>query len=890
MIKIFKVTPQKTGQCVNAIVSSLITVLLLVRLSDCTPLQQEITIPVVNSKAAFNLERPIPKHPSFELVLSGGGERGLAHIGVLDVLEEHGVQPDRITGVSIGALIGAAYATGFSAEEIAVNLKTINWNEIFFEKPERKSLLLARKQESPAQLYTIRLGASLSPVLPGAISPGNQLYISLLEFNLDAPYRTGGDWSNLKIPLQILATDINTGKGVIFNSGDPTPGVRGSLSIPLLLDPLVYNDLLLIDGGITSNIPVEIARQSDDDVILAVNVSAPLPPPNPQLQPWHVVDRVTTILEQDSDKNSLNAADIVVTPKLDSLEFFKDKTAEIIKTGRAAMEKALPELISNLQNPPQVDDSIFVNFNNIILPIDNQFDLKAPVKWTSRKGAYICEIRDLLRECYKNGTVKSARALIDSATLTINFDIKRTAILRKTVFSGDFQVTGYKLDSLFQNQYDKYLNYDLTRKALEDILRMHRIKDFSLATITSVNFDDQSGELHVNIEAGRLKEVRFVGIKRVPVSWLRREIPIRDGLLVTKSRILKGAANLHATGLFRSVHPVLIQAEGETDWTLEIHVTEYPALPLRFGVSYQGEFNDYQGERLLRGVFGVTIPSLLNYAERLEIRALVGQRDEEYRISDIADKIFGLPLSYIISTSYEKQHRIKYKPNHDFDGTYHESRWGLNLQAGGQVPPWGLLTFTARMEKHDNSYPLETEAYNLNAIGLRLAIDTQNRNPFPEEGIRIETRAENSGAYWGSDRNFTVFEGHFAGYSTPVRRHTIGLRLGGATADRTTPFDERFRLGGMQSFPGLHLDENVSFTQLIGGLEYRFDMLSRVLADSYIGLRYDIAGCWNDPQPDITRDDWMRSGSVYFALDTFLGPFIIQYGRLLSKVQSKNRI
>jgi NTE family protein len=860
-----------------------------VRLSDCTPLQKEITVPVVTIRKAFNLERPIPKRPSFELVLSGGGERGLAHIGVLDILEEHGIQPDRITGVSIGALIGAAYAAGFSADEIEVKFKTIDWNEVFFEKQERKNLLLARKQESSAHLYTIRLGSSLSPVLPGAISPGNQLYISLMEFYLDAPYRTGDDWSNLKIPLQILATDINTGKGVIFDSGDPTPGVRGSLSIPLLLDPLVYNDLLLIDGGITSNIPVEIARRSDDDIVLAVNVSAPLPPPNPQLQPWHVVDRVTTILEQSADKKSLAAADIIVIPKLDSLEFFEDKTLDIRKAGRIAMEEALPELIRQMRNTPQADDSVFINFKDIILTNDKQFDLKVPAVWISRKGAYIAEIRDLLRECYKNGTVVSARALIDSAASTLTFDIKRTGILRKTVFSGDSQVTGFKLDSLFQNQYNNYLDYNLTQKALEDILRLHRIKDFSLATISTVNFDDESGVLHVNIDAGRFKEIRFIGIKRVPVSWLRREIPLHPGQLITKSRILKGAANLHATGLFRSVHPVLVRSDGDREWTLEIHVSEYPVFPLRFGISYHGEYNDHQGERLLRGVFGITFPNSLNYAARLEMRALIGQRDEEYRVSEIADKIFGLPLTYIISALYEKQRRTLYKANHDSIGTYHESLWGLNIEAGGQVPPWGLLTLTARIERHKNSYPSGLEAYNLSAIGLRLAIDTQNRSPFPEEGVRIETRAENSGGYWGSEKNFTVFEGQFTGYSTPIRRHTIGIRLGGATADRKTPFDERFRLGGMQSFPGLHLDESVSFTQLIAGFEYRFDMLSRVLADSYIGLRYDIAGCWNDPQPDITRSDWMRSGSVYFALDTFLGPFIIQYGHLFNRGPEKEQ-
>ena len=203
------------------------------------------------------------------------------------------------------------------------------------------------------------------------------------------------------------------------------------------------------------------------------------------------------------------------------------------------------------------------------------------------------------------------------------------------------------------------------------------------------------------------------------------------------------------------------------------------------------------------------------------------------------------------------------------------------------------MTLNARLERHHNNYPDKDVNYSLTAFGGLLALDTQDRFPYPNNGVRTEISVET--AQYLIDLNSEYFSRlsiDWENFITPVSRHTVGLRLRGRIAEATTPLDEQFRLGGMHSLPGLRLDELTGFIQMAAGLEYRFDLISRILADSYIGLRWDAAGNWNDPEARVTRGDWIRTVSAYFALDTVIGPIQIQWAHLFStnRLTSDDRI
>jgi len=849
-----------------------------------------IRLPTRKASGLYPFPRLEPATPRLTLALSGGSLRGAAHLGALKVLEEEGIPIQGIAGTSIGALIGGLYSTGFTTNEIYARLRLINWSRILFDEPERSSLLLARKEEHSRQLLMIRLDSDLAPVVPGALSPGQRLYRILLELTLGTPYRPVTDWDQLPIPLRVVSTDLVTGRQVTLDRGDLALGIRGSLSLPLLFDPLALDSLQLIDGGISANIPVAVARQMGGDIVVAVDATADLMPLELRYQPWQIVDQVTTILGAKSNVQALLEADVVVAPDFGS-DTANTGMEYCFRLGYEAMRKQIPRLKALLNPSPLPDDSTFLAFSRISYTTEigsSLFDSSlsaAPAEWVAGGGANIREIRDYLRKAYHCGTIADAGADYDreGSILVVHFQL--TPWLNELTFSGDRIFPDDLLRAPFLSQLGSRLNYDSLQVALKTTLEGFRERGYPLMTFAALHYDSSRGQLNLKIDAGRLREVKFIGLKRVPEALLAREIPLRPGQPVTRDAILEGTSNLYATDLFRSVYPSFLHARD--GWILEMRMSEQPALPVRLGLAYQDE-------RRTRGFIELVYPAPFYYALRMTVFTAIGELDRIHRLTLQADRIAGLPFTYDLSASFEQKNRRVYNREHHSIGNSLERRWGGRLELGGQAPSWGLLAFTARLEEHHDQhpdqkneyphqYPDQENVYPLAAVGARLAVDTQDRTPFPKRGIHTEAALETAGKYLGSEEDFSKIWGSWEGYYTPFRRYTFGGRLGGGTSDRTIPQDEQFRLGGIDSFPGLHLDEVVGGMQMWGGSELRYDLISRILADSYIGLRYDIAGSWSDASAQITRRDWMQSVSFYIALDTFLGPFKLGWGYLLDR-------
>ena len=186
---------------------------------------------------------PPGTRPRIVLVLGGGGARGLAHIGVLRVFEEEGIPIDEIVGVSVGALIGALYASGISVDDIEKMAGDIGWSKLSdYSKTAMVSLILRDELLS---------------------SNGMEAYLNK---------RIGDKYfSDLNIPFSCVATDIRTGERVVFREGPVALATRASATIPAIFKPVEYRHRLLVDGGLTDNLPTDIANQpGDDDIIIGV--------------------------------------------------------------------------------------------------------------------------------------------------------------------------------------------------------------------------------------------------------------------------------------------------------------------------------------------------------------------------------------------------------------------------------------------------------------------------------------------------------------------------------------------------------------------------------------------------------------------------------------------
>ena len=298
--------------------------------------------------------QPAPQRPRIGLVLSGGGARGAAHIGVLKVLEEMHVPIDAIAGTSMGAVVGGLYASGLSPREIEAVMTSLNWQDAFRDRPPREDLTLRRKQEDQNFLVKFPLGLRGGKVLlPKGLIQGQRLNQTLRRLTLPVAHITNFD--DLAAPFRAVATDLETGDAVIIGSGDLTSAMRASLSAPGVFAPVDREGRLLVDGGIADNLPIDVARAMGVDVLIVVDVGAPLLPREKLSSAPVISNQMLAILIQRSSREQLAKLapdDIVIRPALgDASSFDFGIVARVIGVGEAAARGAHDRLAALALGP-----------------------------------------------------------------------------------------------------------------------------------------------------------------------------------------------------------------------------------------------------------------------------------------------------------------------------------------------------------------------------------------------------------------------------------------------------------------------------------------------------------------------------------------------------------
>lgn len=294
-----------------------------------------------------------PAHPRICLVLSGGGARGAAHVGVLRVLEEYRVPVHCIAGTSMGSLVGAAYATGTTLPEMDVILSSISTELLFKEEPPRQELAMRRKSDDYDILFTPEIGLRNGEVKVGkGIVTGVQLETVLRQLSKTKGYQ---HFDRLSIPYRAVATDLVTGQAVVFKEGELANVMRASMSVPGAVAPAELNGMMLVDGMLTSNLPVQTAREMGADVIIAVNVGTPLLKREQLNGILGVSGQMLSILTEQNVQASLASLqpqDILISPELGDYSTGDfDALPQIAPLGEAATRK-MAERLRPLALPP----------------------------------------------------------------------------------------------------------------------------------------------------------------------------------------------------------------------------------------------------------------------------------------------------------------------------------------------------------------------------------------------------------------------------------------------------------------------------------------------------------------------------------------------------------
>ncbi len=305
--------------------------------------------PAIQSVNAGGPEKPrTAQRPRIGLVLGGGGARGAAHIGVLEVLERLRVPVTCVAGTSMGALVAGAYASGVSPAQMRQEMAQADWVDMFQDNPAFSELSYRSKEVARHFLPSTETGVGLQGAqYQTGVVFGQKIKLffnRLVRANLGEPQLEA-----LPLPVSIVATDIVSGERVVFRDGSLTQAMRASMSVPGLMAPVAHVGRKLVDGGLVDNLPVsEVRARCQADVVIAVNVGSPLLKSTEITSLLSVSAQMVNILtEQNVSRSlaSLKPADVLISPDLEGISAADfQRNSEAADRGHAAAQAALTKL------------------------------------------------------------------------------------------------------------------------------------------------------------------------------------------------------------------------------------------------------------------------------------------------------------------------------------------------------------------------------------------------------------------------------------------------------------------------------------------------------------------------------------------------------------------
>ena len=229
-----------------------------------------ISTATVRSEPDSSTVNAAPARPKLGLALSGGGAKGIAHLGIIKVMEEEGLKPDYITGVSMGSIVGAMYAMGYTPDSIAIMFSNFDWDYALSDRIPENKIIFLEKKHFHNSLLALPITKSAIKIPSGMIS-GQQIESGLNHYFW--PAATITDFSKLPIPYLCLATDVVTSKKVVFRSGYLPDAIRASMAIPSVFTPVRTDTAVLVDGGVVRNFAVTELREMGADIVIGSYVS-----------------------------------------------------------------------------------------------------------------------------------------------------------------------------------------------------------------------------------------------------------------------------------------------------------------------------------------------------------------------------------------------------------------------------------------------------------------------------------------------------------------------------------------------------------------------------------------------------------------------------------------
>lgn len=287
---------------------------------------------------------PQPR-PRMGLALGGGSARGLAHIGVLQWLDEHRIPVDAVAGTSMGGLIGGMFATGMTTDEIRDFMASMDWARVLAPDSPFGDKTFRRKEDARAFPSVLEFGLKDGFRLPSGLNPAEQVNLQFDRIAL--PYYAVRDFSALPVPFKCVAADLRASEVVVLESGRLAEALRATMAIPGVFPPVRLDNRTLVDGGILNNVPADVVRSMGADIVIAVDVSGDVNTPKTSDTIFAVLGEMLDVMMRAAMRPTLAGANIVLTPDLRTLTLTDfGRYAEFARHGYVAAEANRDRLLT----------------------------------------------------------------------------------------------------------------------------------------------------------------------------------------------------------------------------------------------------------------------------------------------------------------------------------------------------------------------------------------------------------------------------------------------------------------------------------------------------------------------------------------------------------------
>ncbi len=827
----------------------------------------------------FNIEDEIPaEFENFAVVLSGGGARGIAELGVLKALAEAGIPYTKIYGTSIGAIIGGMYSAGYSLERMEKVLLKTDWYSFYsLEEKNRSQLFLEQKRILDNAFLTLRIDG-FQPVIPKSINSGLLISNFFTKLKFGAPLNRQTDFDKLRYKFRAVATNLYTGNAVLLKKGDLSQAFRASSSVTFLMPPVKIDSLTLVDGGIVANIPVKPARKDGADFIIAIDITSPLRKQNELRYPWEIADQLVSLPMREINERNRKSADFVFAPHTEKKSDDFSNLDTLVQIGYGEKEKipALKKRIAEFlakKNSALAETLENVEFSGAD-EIARAFALNFKGEKNITKAQLYLELYLLKRKF----SLADASLVIErkNGKNTIKVNYARYPAIRELDF---VNVNSNKetLDKLKRAFVGLPASPENIFGAINETAELLRESGNCSAKPVSHSFDSVTGRLEIVFAEPHIEEIVIEGAERTKPYVVRRELAFRKNGVLTRAALEKSLDNLRISDLFGYIQINLRALSGNAD-ALVVRVSEKPSKLVRFGMKIDNQY-------LTRIFVDIRNENVLGTGNQIGMSFFGGVRSQDVTLEHIAPRIFSTFFTYKLQLNYkhilipeferEKDNFLQADEKFQYD----QSEASLIFGVGRQITRLGnFLALWKYSRAKIWNFPGYGEDNTISSVKFNFTIDSRSDVYFANKGVFFTAYYEKAFKSLGGDLDFSKTFFNYSVFFNLTKSLVLFPQIMLGTSDKKLPLSQQFSMGGQFNFFGLRTFQErggqVFKTSL--GLRYKFPF--EVIFPVYFGLRYDLGRIW-ETRENIKFNDLAHGIGISLAFKTPVGPAVFSVGR-----------